>query len=240
MIDGYDASIAYTDHYLSLVLDELDRQGVLDDAVLIVTADHGDAFGEHGIYSDHVCADECIHRVPLIIRWPGVAAANQRSDVLLYNLDLGPTLCDLLGMPVPDDWDGQSFRENIEGKKGLDRDYLVWDHGLYTVQRAVRTKTHLMIRTYDNYGYPFDSVELYDMVDDPYQVQNIRDEHPEIVQQCSRYMSDWIQERRMKGYCIPDPLQEILREREDRLNDRVQWEEHIRRGRRQSRVKPGT
>lgn len=240
MIDGYDASIAYTDHHLSLVLDELGRQGVLDDAVLIVTADHGDAFGEHGIYSDHVCADECIHRVPLIIRWPGVAAANQRSDVLLYNLDLGPTLCDLLGMPVPDDWDGQSFRENIEGKKGLDRDYLVWDHGLYTVQRAVRTKTHLMIRTYDNYGYPFDSVELYDMVDDPYQVQNIRDEHPEIVQQCSRYMSDWIQERRMKGYCIPDPLQEILREREDRLNDRVQWEEHIRRGRRQSRVKPGT
>ena len=35
-------------------------------------ADHGDAFGEHGIYSDHVCADECIHHIPLIVRWPRV------------------------------------------------------------------------------------------------------------------------------------------------------------------------
>ncbi|MFQ5814548.1 MAG: sulfatase-like hydrolase/transferase, partial [Anaerolineae bacterium] len=49
MITGYDAAIAFTDHHLGVVLDELDRQGVLDDAVLIVTGDHGDAFGEHGI-----------------------------------------------------------------------------------------------------------------------------------------------------------------------------------------------
>ena len=228
MVTGYDASIAYTDHYLGIVLDELDRQGVLDDAVIIISADHGDAFGEHGIYSDHVCADECIHHIPFIIRWPGVSAVNAESDALLYNVDLGPTLCDLLGIPVPTDWDGASFRQNIEGKEGLDREYLVWDHGLYTVQRAVRTKTHLMVRSYDNYGYPFEPVELYNMVDDPYQANNIRDEHPEIVAQCSTHMSDWIQEQWMKGYCIPDPLEEILRERGDKLNNRVQWEALLR------------
>jgi len=215
MVTGYDASIAYTDNQVMVVLDELDRQGVLDDAAIIISADHGDAFGEHGIYSDHVCADECIHKIPLIVRWPGVSVPDYASETLLYNVDLGPTLCDLLEIPVPTDWDGTSFRNHIEGKPGTDREYLVWDHGLYTVQRAVRTKRHLMIRTYDDYGYSsFDPVALYDMEEDSYQTNNIYADRPEVVQLCSYYMTDWIQEQMAKGHCIPDPVEEILRERE--------------------------
>ena len=223
MVTGYDASIAYVDDYLGKVLEELDRQGVLDDTAIIISGDHGDAFGEHGIYSDHVCADECIHNIPLIIRWPGVSGENASSDTLLYNVDLGPTLCDLLGIPAPEDWDGESFRENLAGAGGLDREYVVWDHGLYAVQRAVRTRTHLMIRTYDNYGYPFEPVELYNMIEDPYQTTNIRDEHPELVAELSQSMEDWIQEQRMKGHNIPDPLDEIMRERGDQVNSSAQW-----------------
>ena len=197
-----------------MVLDELDRQNVLDDAVLIVSGDHGDAFGEHGIYSDHVCADECIHRIPLIIRWPGVSAAGASSDALLYNVDFAPTLSELLGIESPEGWDGRSFKENIEGKPGFDRDHLVWDCGLYTVQRAVRTKTHLLVRTYDDYGYPFEPVELYDMTRDPYQTRNLRDERPELVRELSAFLTEWVHEQMMKGHCIPDPLEEILGERQ--------------------------
>ncbi len=167
------------------------------------------------IYSDHVCADECIHRIPLIVRWPGVARKNATVDSLLYNVDLAPTLCDLLGAPVVPDWDGSSFRANLEGRPRLERDCLVWDTGLYTVQRAVRTKTHLMIRTYDNYGYRFEPVELYDMVADPYQTHNLAAEQPDLVLQHSGLMAQWLQEQRMKGHNIPDPLEEILRERDE-------------------------
>jgi len=213
MINGYDASIAYTDSYVKVVLDELDRQGVLDDAAIIISADHGDAFGEHGIYSDHVCADECIHKIPFIIKWPGVSVANHSSDAFLYNLDLGPTLCDLLGIPVPEDWDGLSFRENIQGLPGADREYLVWDHGLYTIQRAIRTKTHLMVRTYDNFGYPFEPVELYNMINDPYQSKNIRNNQSDIVEHCNYLMAEWVQEQIMKNHFVSDPVEEILKER---------------------------
>ena len=197
-----------------MVLDELDRQNVLDGAVVIVSGDHGDAFGEHGIYSDHVCADECIHHVPLVVRWPGVAAAGASSDALLYNVDFAPTLCELLGIEPPEDWDGISFKENIEGKPGLDRDYLVWDCGLYAVQRAVRTKTHLLVRTYDDFGYAFEPVELYDVSNDPYQTRNLRDERPEVVRELSSFLTQWVNEQMMKGHCMPDPLEEILRERQ--------------------------
>ncbi len=213
MITGYDAAIAYVDAHVKEVLEELDRQGVLDDAVLVVSADHGDAFGEHGIYSDHDCSDECIHRIPLIVRWPGVTNAGGHVDELHYNLDFAPTLCGLLGASVPEDWDGISFRQALEGGTASGREYLVWDTGLYTVQRAVRTRTHLMIRTYDGFGYPFEPVELYDIGSDPYQTNNLEGSHPEIVATCSRYMEDWLQEQMLKPHWQGDPLSEILRER---------------------------
>ena len=213
MVTGYDSAIAYVDHHVGIVLEELDRQGVLKDAAIIVSADHGDAFGEHGIYSDHVCADECIHHIPLIVRWPGVTAGGTRSGALLYNADLAPTLCDLLGLPPVPDWDGLSFRANLEGRRGLDRPYLVWDTGLYTVQRAVRTPSHLLIRTYDAHGYGFEPVELYDLAADPYQTCNIAVGRPDLVQQCNALLTEWLHEQWAKGHNIPDPLAEVLRER---------------------------
>lgn len=213
LITGYDTSIAYVDYHLNQVLQELDTQGVLDDTIIIISGDHGDAFGEHGIYSDHICADECIHHIPLIFKAPGLVKENRESSCLLYNTDFAPTFCDLFDLPTPEDWDGKSFKNILLGKPHHERDFLVWDHGLYAVQRAVRTKTHLMVRTYDTFGYPFEETELYDMTLDPYQTRNIRDTHPEVLQLCKRYLETWIQEQRQKGHCITDPLAEILNER---------------------------
>ena len=89
MLTAYDAGIAYVDHHVGQLLEELDRQGVGRETAVIVTADHGDAFGEHGIYSDRVCAHEPVHRVPLIVHWPGVTDrfAGRSCQDLLYNVD---------------------------------------------------------------------------------------------------------------------------------------------------------
>jgi arylsulfatase A-like enzyme len=215
MITGYDASIAYVDHHVGLVLEELDRQGVLDEAVIIISADHGDAFGEHGIYSDHVCADECIHRIPLILRWPGLTGGGRHVSSLLTNVDLAPTLCDLMGFEPAADWDGSSFAAHVRGEPGgPDRDHIVWDHGLYTVQRAVRTRQHLLIHTYDDWGYEqFNPVELYDIEADPYQTTDLAAEEPELVRQLGGLMGEWVQAQMRKPHWVADPLSEILRER---------------------------
>ena len=186
---------------------------MLDDAVVIITGDHGDAFGEHGVFSDHVCADECIHRVPLIVRWPGVAAAGGSCDSLLYNVDFSATLCELLGAEKPSAWDGESFAANLRGQAGLDRDYLVWGHALYTVQRAVRTRQHLMVRTYDPLEFSMDPVELYDLANDPYQIRNLRDSQSDVVNQCDHYLADWLCEQLTKPDTIGDPFEAVLRER---------------------------
>ncbi len=214
MVTGYDATIACVDHHVGRIRQWLEERGLMEDTAIIVSGDHGDAFGEHGIYSDHVCADECIHKIPLVISWPGVTKPGHVSDEFLYNLDIGPTLCDLFEGEAPSDWDGASFRKNMEGEPGLDRDYLVWDHGLYTAQRAVRTKTHLMIRTYDQGDFShFAEVELYDMIADPYQTKNLAKELPEVVEHCDRLLGEWIAEQQARGDRIPDPLALIVEKR---------------------------
>jgi choline-sulfatase len=214
LVTGYDAAIAYVDAHVQQVLDELERQGVLDEAVIIISGDHGDAFGEHGVYSDHVNVDECIHHIPLIVRWPGVTPPGGRCPALMYNVDYAPTLCDLLNLPVPEDWDGKSYKENVRGGQGAGRDFLVWDGGLYTVQRAVRTRTHLYIRTYDPWQYNnWGAEELYDMLADPYETKNLAGERGQVLEECRAILADWVREQMAKPNRVPDPLDEVLRER---------------------------
>jgi len=216
LITGYDAAIAYVDDHIRVILEELDRQGVLDDAIIVVTADHGDAFGEHGIYSDHVCADECINRIPLIVRWPGVTPPGHKYDALLYNVDFSATLLEMIGAPVPERYDGHSFLQNLKGRSGFTRDYLVWGHALYTVQRAVRTREHLLIRTYDDHGYCFEPVELYDIPSDPHQTRNLADARSDLVAQHDHLLTEWLQEQLVKDGAIRDPFALVLQERSER------------------------
>ncbi len=216
MIDGYDAEIAFTDHHIQQVLDALEEKGVLEDTAVIVTADHGDNFGEHGIYSDHVCADEAIHHVPLVVRWPGVTPEGCRCHAMLYQLDLGPTLIEMAGAEVPAHYDGVSFAEALRGGEAPSRDFLVWGHGLYTLQRAVRTRDHLFIRTYDDHGYRFDRAALYDVNEDPYQTTNLVDREAQTAAEMDHLLSEWLHEQSEKPYAIPDPMQVVLRERRKR------------------------
>lgn len=215
MITGYDCEIAYTDDQVARVLKVLEKQGVLDDAIIIISADHGDNFGEHGIYSDHVCADEAIHHVPLIVRWPGVTTPGSVCDSMLYNVDLLPTLCEMVGLDAPAHCDGRSFAGHLHGSPAFDRDHLVWGHGLYTLQRAVRTRQHLMIRTYDNYGYTqFDPVALYDMDADPYQTHNLADAQPQQLAAMDHLLCQWEHDQRTKLWSGDDPLMSVLHHRQ--------------------------
>jgi arylsulfatase A-like enzyme len=213
LITGYDSAIAYADHHIGQVLDLLESQGGLDDTAVIITADHGDAFGEHGIFTDHVCADECIHRIPMIVRWPGVTAPGARCDSLLYNTDMGPTLCELLGAPQPQHWDGHSFAPLLRAESLNEREHLVWGHALYATQRAVRTRRHLLIRTYDPWCYEqFAPIELYDMEADPHQTRDLAAERTDVVGDLDRRLNDWLAEQLTKAGAIADPFGRLMEE----------------------------
>ena len=99
LIDGYDCGIRYMDEHIGQLLAALEEAGVMDDLAIIISSDHGENLGELGIYGEHGTADHITCRIPLIIRWPGGAQGGV-DDGLHYNLDLGPTLAELLGRPA--------------------------------------------------------------------------------------------------------------------------------------------
>ena len=72
-----------------------------------------------------------------------------------------------------------------------------------------------MIRTYDDFGYSMDPVELYDMAADPYQTRNLRDSDPEVVNQCENLLKEWVDKQLTAPDAIPDPFEAVLQERRE-------------------------
>ncbi len=73
----YDGEIAYWDAMFGAMLDDLSGRGLLDNALVMVTADHGDMFGEHGKWTHGNCVYEDVLRIPLLIRYPGVVPGSR-------------------------------------------------------------------------------------------------------------------------------------------------------------------
>ncbi|MEW4567830.1 sulfatase [Tautonia sp. JC769] len=99
LIDGYDSCIAALDHQLGKLFDQLDRRGLLDDLIVVVTSDHGEAFGEHDLFGHGVSLYEDQLHVPLLLIAPGLAPPGTVVDRVVSLRDVPATLLDLAGHP---------------------------------------------------------------------------------------------------------------------------------------------
>lgn len=196
LINGYDGAIHYWDHHFGQLLDELARLGILDDTAIIVTADHGESFGENGSYAEHGLANEATHRIPLIVRWPGLTdrlTDEQRyCDALLYHLDLGPTLCELLGAPVPEGWDGASWASVLRGQPFAGRDQLFLGHGAHTYQRALRTAHYFYIRTLHPGCFSAEAEQLFHVSEDPFLTRDLFAVEPQRAGEMRAALAAWV------------------------------------------------
>jgi len=119
-IDLYDGEIAFTDHYIGVLLDELDRLKLAGDTVVVIVADHGEEFGDHGTYRHgHNLFQEVVH-VPLMVRIPGMMPRRVRAVV--PTVDLMPTLLELCGTSDPYAIEGQSLLPLARGESQPDRE----------------------------------------------------------------------------------------------------------------------
>ena len=111
----YDAEITYHDVHMAAILDGLERRGVADDTLVIVTADHGEEFYDHGsVGHGHTLYEELLH-VPLVMRWPGLEGGPRRIDTPAGLVDVLPTIYDVLGQPRPEGLPGQSLVPLLRG-----------------------------------------------------------------------------------------------------------------------------
>jgi arylsulfatase A-like enzyme len=108
--------IGYVDSQVGRLLSELDRRGILSNALVVITADHGETFFEHGDYWSHGTwvYDTTVH-VPLLMRFPDQRAAGRLVPGVVSTIDVAPTVLTLLGLDVPATMEGKSLVPAIDG-----------------------------------------------------------------------------------------------------------------------------
>jgi len=223
LIDGYDTCISYADMHVGKILSLLEEKGIGDDLMVIVTADHGENIGELGIYCEHDTATHSVCNIPLIVKLPG-GKGGQVRDALHYNIDLVPTLNELFGLREkveanyharPPVWDGASFADSLTGDHDEGRDYLVVGQLNHTCQRGVRWGDHMYTYTYhDGYALQLDEEMLFNVVDDPHQIENLAGARPDLCAEASRLLHRWhthMMKTMPHGYDT-DPLWTVMRE----------------------------
>ena len=113
----YDGEIRYTDEVLGRVLDGLDRRGRLANALVVVTADHGEEFFEHGGKAHRRSLFEEVVRVPLVVRWPGRIEAGRVIEAPVRLVDVMPTLLALAGASLPVAVQGRDLGPLLRGEE---------------------------------------------------------------------------------------------------------------------------
>ncbi len=118
----YDGEIRWTDDTIAGILADLDGQGMLRNAVVVVTSDHGEEFFEHGGKGHRRTLQDEVLRVPLVVSWPGGPAIGRRSDEVVSLVDVAPAACRWLGLDGADVGTGGPLVDGARGDRGRGRD----------------------------------------------------------------------------------------------------------------------
>jgi iduronate 2-sulfatase len=190
LIAGYDSGIAYLDAEIGKVLDRLRASGIYENTFIIVTSDHGEAFGEHNLIGHTVTSvfQDGAH-IPLLVKFPG-QHEGQRSSALVSQVDLLPTVLDIAGYPAPAGLQGRSLRSPRAGSDFVFSEaHAIGEHDrsirMRGVRRAAFTASAKLIMW--SSGPP----EFYNLTIDPGESQNRYDPNDPVVASLQNSLATW-------------------------------------------------
>lgn len=198
IVARYLGEVELLDAQLGKILDVLEARGLADNTVVIVTADHGDLCGGHGMVDKHYVMYDDVTRVPLFVRWPAGAAAGADCDAFVsHSVDLAATFCALAGAPIPDGFRGLALTDLLADPRAAwpREDIFACYHGnqfgLYS-QRMVRDR---------RWKYVWNAVaedELYDLATDPGEIHNAAGDpaHAATLSRLRTRLVAWMEETR--------------------------------------------
>ena len=160
--EHYYANITLIDEGIGKMIATLEASGTLDDKLIIFTSDHGDALGDHGLPFKGFFYD-CMSRVPLIVRGPGVTPG-ERASGLVSTLDLILLFYDTCEVEPPQTLQGEDIRPMLADTSAKIREHAFCEIG---GRMMVRSEAHKYAHYQDG------SAELYDLVADPHEITNL-------------------------------------------------------------------
>ena len=202
-IAQYDAEINYADEHIGQIISTLEEMNILDDTMILITADHGEALGEHDVYADHWDVYEPTARVPLIIYYPGQVKA-RKIEALVQHTDFAPTILEAFGVSTPEDMEGKSLWPLLRGKTDQHHEIVTTSTGLWEAQRSLRKGKWKLIKTIDRGFIPLEPAsELYDLENDPWETNNLAGSEKDMLADMEREYHRWLEENLQMR---PDPL----------------------------------
>jgi len=207
----YDGEIGFTDSYIGKLLDELRSLEVYEDSLIVLTADHGEEFFEHGGKShSHNLYQESV-AVPLIIKFPQGRWSGTRVDKPASIVDIAPTILDYIEQPVHPDFNGKSLLPVIRGE--IEIRTLFAD--LRTDTKVARQGRYKLITTVDHKGRPRNS--LFDLEKDPSEQANLVATDPARAEELLELLSAWREEAKQRAIDLGAADFEYDRELTERL-----------------------
>jgi len=209
----YDGEIAYVDTLIGNVVAELTARNLLEKTILIIVGDHGESLGEHNESGHAFFIYDATQSVPLIVRIPLLRLQGKIIGSQVQNVDIMPTVLELLGLPIPREVQGRSFLRQLLGKKSdperpaYSETYYPLYHYGWSELKGLRTRQHKFIQA--------PRPELYDLVNDPGERSNIYSPDSSLSRRFERDLKDF--QKRMSAQGIenkgPGKLDDEAREK---------------------------
>jgi choline-sulfatase len=185
MRDRYDGEVFYTDQHLGKLFEFVRSQPWGKRTAIIITADHGEAFGEHKMVLHGFELWDMLTHVPMFLKIPGVAP--RRIDTPRSAIDLAPTIFELMGLAVPPTFQGKSLVAEMRGKVAPESRDVILDLPRTSDnfrRRALISDRYKLLSYDDDYRF-----ELYDLIDDPGEKRDLRKERRDVFEQMkARYL----------------------------------------------------
>jgi arylsulfatase A-like enzyme len=199
----YDESICYADHVVGDFLDWLDRTGRLDRSIVIITADHGESFEHQWLMHTGPYLYNGLIRTPLLIHLPGQKEGSHITQTA-EQVDILPTILDLIGRQPPNWAEGVSLRPSLEGKKLLQRPIFSMNLETNSAFQPITRGTVAVIDDDFKYIDQLGSreVSLYRYRTDPLEEQNLVESEPVVAERMKALLAEKLREANAKA--IPE------------------------------------
>ena len=128
-IAAYFGFVSYTDHCIGRLVDAIDAAGLRENTLIVYASDHGEMLYRNGICEKHTFFEDAV-RIPLIFSQPGVVPEGERSEALVSNIDILPTVLAMTGTAVPEVVEGKDLEPTFHGREVQEHVFSEYYHSL--------------------------------------------------------------------------------------------------------------
>ncbi len=195
VIAQYDGAIAYMDACIQSIFTALEAHGIMDETIIVLNGDHGETLYDHECWFDHHGLYDVTLHVPLMIRYPGKIPGGKRVSGFNQHKDLVPTLMELAEIETGIEFDGRSLLPMVNGDVASHESEFYITECTWMRKHGWRTPQWKLIIALEPDFHFKPEIELYNLVEDPDENNNVAESEPEIVALLRGRMEAWIAKR---------------------------------------------